>query len=511
MLKALLHHDKLKLLLAMISGAITPLAFAPYDWWLLAIVSLAAFNFLLFYSETTLRQTMLIATSFGLGYYGIGVSWIFVSIYVYGGAGVFLATLLTAIFVIFMAIIFALPFYLTRWIKSPLTILLALPFLWVTGEWVRSWLLTGFPWLYVGYSHLETPLSGWAPIGGVLLLSFWSSLTASVICCLCCYRQLISRTRLYIAGTSLLIIMVWLSGFFLQSVNWTQIDKKQPINIGIVQPNIPQDKRWLPEYQSIIEDRLISLSDQLWHNNWIIWPEGVIPDLYHRSLNFIDKTEQLTQQFSTTIITGVLYDEQDNGNKKSRPRYYNSIIGIGNADGIYHKQRLVPFGEYVPLESLIRGLIQFFDLPFSVISSGTKNQSPIRVGQYQLGNAICYEIAYPALVAEQAQQANVLLTVSNDAWFGNSIGPHQHFQMARMRALEIGRYVIRGTNNGISAIIDSKGNVTTKGPQFVATTIEGQVFSASGETPFMIIKHKLILLLLIVWGAICCYNYRYAP
>ncbi len=496
-------------LLLLCSGGLTPLSLSPFDWWWMGTISVGIFAALITLpikktSHYLGKHFFISAWIFGLGYFGVGVSWVYVSIYYFGSTPLPLAVILTAIFVTFIALFFALPFYLLRFITPKLRLLIGIPLLWVFSEWIRTWILTGFPWLFIGYSHTDTILAGWAPIGGILLLSLFSVITSVVLT-----NFFIKRNKhAYIIG--LCVTGLWLGGYGLTSIEWTRAINQDKIQVGVVQPNIPQDLRWHQEYQHIIKERLHSLSEPLWDkNDWIIWPEGALPHLYHRSLDFIDHTRQLAKQSNTTVISGTLYDrpndlpnEPSADNPNQRPLYFNSIIGIGDSSGIYHKQRLVPFGEYVPLENWIRGLIDFFDLPFSVITSGKPNQTKMQIGAYTLANAICYEIAYSSLVAEQVDNTHVLLTVSNDAWFGDSIGPKQHFQMARMRAIEVGRYVIRGTNNGISAIIAPDGTVEKQAPSFVMTALEGEVIPMEGKTPFMMWKNTLVLSLLLILSLI---------
>jgi apolipoprotein N-acyltransferase len=180
----------------------------------------------------------------------------------------------------------------------------------------------------------------------------------------------------------------------------------------------------------------------------------------------------------TTLITGIPYRPE------GEQHYHNSILALGQGDGVYHKQRLVPFGEYVPMEGVLRGLIAFFDLPMSAFTAGPTGQAPLRAGAFRVAPYICYEIVYPDLVASGARDADLLITISNDSWFGDSIGPLQHLQMAQMRALENGRYLIRGTNNGVSAIINAQGEIVVASDRFVTTTLQGQVEAMLGSTPF---------------------------
>ena len=484
--------------LCLISGAVTPLSFAPFNLWPIGLIAIAIFAFASCRTQTP-KTAFLYALSFGVGYFGTGVSWVYVSIYYFGSTGLPLAILLTSLFIAFVAFFFALPFYLLPHCKTSYKLTLGFPLLWVFSEWVRTWIFTGFPWLFMGYSHIDNVLIGWAPIGGVLLISLWAVMSSGIMAAWLSG----SANRRHKTAISLFIASIWLGGYSLQQISWTKpIDDN--ITVGLVQPNIPQNLRWAPDFQETIRQRLRDLSQPLWGDDWVIWAEAAIPAPYAYATDFIEETRLLANQSGSTVISGVLYEKPpEDGHRQ----YFNSVIGIGDSEGIYHKQRLVPFGEYVPLESWLRGVIEFFNLPFSVIASGQANQPLLQVGDYALANAICYEIAYPALVAQQAKNSHVLLTISNDAWFGDSIGPLQHFQMARMRAVEIGRYVIRGTNNGVSAIIAEDGKVLQRSEQFVMTNLQGHVVPMEGNTPFMLWQNYLVLGILLIMGVIS-FQYR---
>jgi apolipoprotein N-acyltransferase len=210
----------------------------------------------------------------------------------------------------------------------------------------------------------------------------------------------------------------------------------------------------------------------------LVWPEAAIPSFYQRARDFLDPISERAAANETTLFAGIPFlAEQGNG-------YYNSVVALGQGEGVYHKQHLVPFGEYVPLEGVLRGLIAFFDLPMSAFSAGSADQPPLRAAAYRVAPFVCYEVVYPELVARSARNSDLLLTISNDSWFGKSIGPLQHLQMARMRALENGRFMIRGTNNGVSAIIDHRGQIVARSDQFVEATLLGTAEVMLGNTPF---------------------------
>ena len=483
-----------KSLLALIAGALIPLSLAPFDLWPISLLAPAILAALLSEGEVSAKQAFYRAWAFGSGMYLAGVSWVYVAIHDFAYTPVPLAVAMTAIFVIGMGLMFALPFSLYTKVKQHRLWqkLLIFPVFWVLGEWLRGWVLTGFPWLYLGYAHLDTPLAGFAPILGVFGVSAMVVFSSNLILQIIRHKPL----RPHLLGAA---VAIWLSGWGAKQISWTQEAEQAPLKVALVQPNISLEIKWDPSFRPFILDTLRKLSNEHWDKDLIIWPEAAIPLLYHEGQAFIDEIDNLSKQMNTGLITGVLYDNY------APIRYYNSIIGLGDAQGIYHKQRLVPFGEYVPLESWLRGLIRFFDLPNSIIHAGPDGQAGLEhhsdQGQYAIAPFICYEIVYPDLVARNSRHAEVMVTISNDAWFGQSIGPKQHFQMARMRALENGRYVIRATNTGISGIIGPDGHVHFLGEAFTRASFATQVSRMQGLTPFATLgSYPIVLLCFLVLG-----------
>ena len=264
----------------------------------------------------------------------------------------------------------------------------------------------------------------------------------------------------------------------LKPIEWVVKASEKPLEVVIYQPNVPQEHKWDRDWYQPTLRQLRTASEPHYGADILIWPEAAIPNFYQRARDFLDPIAQRAAATETTVFTGVPFQAvQGEG-------YYNSVVALGQGAGVYHKQHLVPFGEYVPLESVLRGMIAFFDLPMSAFSAGPADQPPLRAGAYRVAPYVCYEVVYPEMVARSARNADLLLTVSNDSWFGKSIGPLQHLQMAQMRALENGRYMIRGTNNGVSAIIDHRGRIVARSEQYVETTLKGQVDVMLGNTPF---------------------------
>ena len=466
-------HPLLVLILAPLAGAFITLSLAPVGLWPAGILSCALYAYLL--CTCSARQAFWRGWLFGLGLFGSGVSWVYVSIHEYGAAGVPLATFLTLLFCAGLALLQAAFAWCYVHFVRPLPggMLVGFPVLWVLFEWLRSWLLTGFPWLYLGYAHIDTWIAGWAPIVGVFGLSFICALTGS-----CLFLAWRSRQAVACAIYAVIIISLWVGGSILKPIEWVVKASEQPISVTIIQPNVPQEHKWDPAWYRPILRQLRESSEPHYGADILVWPEAAIPNYYQSAREFLDPIASRAEDNETTLITGIPYLSDQQGT------YHNSIVALGLGEGAYHKQRLVPFGEYVPLESALRGLIAFFDLPMSAFSPGPKEQQPLRAGAYRVAPYICYEIVYPDQVARSARNADLLITISNDSWFGNSFGPLQHLQIAQMRALENGRYLIRGTNNGVSAIIDHRGQIVGRTRQFVETSLSGEVELMLGNTPF---------------------------
>ena len=368
-----------------------------------------------------MRSVFALSLVFGLGLYGVGASWIYVSIHDYGNASVALAGLLTGAFALAMAIIFALPLCLFGLFRHapPPTILFAFPAIWVLGEWFRGWFLTGFPWLNVGYGLIETWLVGWAPLFGALALSGIAAFGGTLL-------SLIGERKQHknmVSTGLLLLVLLCAAGVYLKIKPWTYPTGKR-LDVALVQANLPLLEKWNDEELKQILLDFKQRNESLLDQDLIIWPESALPTLQSNISGFLGDIDSNLKKHHVGLLTGIPTNTGAN-------HYYNSVIGLGRASGTYQKRRLVPFGEYVPLERWLRGAIGFFDLPMSAFSPGAAQQRPIRLGTVQIATAICYEIAYADLLARDARDANILLTISNDTWFGKSIGPHQHLQIAR--------------------------------------------------------------------------------
>lgn len=464
--------------LALAAGALITLTLAPFELWPLAFVSSIVLYLSL--SHLNARQAVLRGWWFGLGMFASGTSWVYVSIHDYGAASPALAAFLTAVFVAGLALFLALFGWL--WVRffrhqqHSLSNAFAFAALWVAIEAFRGWVLTGFPWLYMGYSQLHGPLGGLAPLGGVWLISFAIVLSSILLI------NLINKQHWWQpVSAAVLIALIWGLALSLQAKNWTT-PAGEPLSVMAVQGNIDQNLKW---DSAQIESQLLlyqSLTLNAAASDLIVWPETAVPILKDQAQGYLNSMERIISRQDSALITGLPVRQRDlNGDL----RYYNAMTTLGDGQGEYLKQKLVPFGEYVPLQELLRGLITFFDLPMSDFARGPSQQAPLSAKGYKIAPYICYEVVYPEFAAELAAQSDILLTISNDTWFGTSIGPWQHLQMAQMRALEAGRWMIRATNNGISALINPHGQITVTVPQFEQAILRGTVTPMQGLTPYL--------------------------
>ncbi|HEX7038037.1 MAG TPA: apolipoprotein N-acyltransferase [Pseudomonadales bacterium] len=477
-------------LLALAFGALLPLSLAPFGYWPLGLVSLAGWFALL---RRPGANGALLGWLYGVGKYGVGASWVYVSIHVYGNAAPPLAAFLVVLFVAGLALFPLVNGWLFARLRGGGAMMDALTFaaLFSGFEWLLTWALTGFPWLYVGYAHLETPLAGLAPIGGVLLVGFAVALGAAL---LVAAAAALRARRVLSGGLALGVAAVpWLVGWAFWGTSWTE---SGPIReAALVQGNIDQAVKWSPETRDAIVRTYVELSEPHWGVDLLIWPEAAITVLAHQAGDLLTALDRRGEAAGSALVLGIPAVERL---PEGGYVFHNAAFAIGTGHGRYVKRRLVPFGEYVPLEGLLRGLIEFFDLPMSRSSPGPWQQPLLDLGGHRGAMAICYEIVYPDLVRSQAAEADVLLTISNDTWFGRSIGPLQHLEMARMRALENGRWVLRGTNNGVTAIIDPRGRVQARLPQFEPGVLRGEYRTMSGTTPFTRYGHGPLLVLLFL-------------
>ncbi|OOZ40904.1 apolipoprotein N-acyltransferase [Solemya pervernicosa gill symbiont] len=468
-------------LLALIVGALLPLAFAPFGFVVFAFASPA--TLFLLWNGVDARRSFRIGYLFGIGMFAFGASWVYVSIHDFGNAPLPLALLVTLLFIAVLAFFPALLGYFGARISLAARgrYLLLLPAGWVALEWVRGSILGGFPWLLLGQGQIDTPLSGYAPWLGVYGVSWVVALTAGAV-------ALLIRTRSLRLPT-VVIAVLWLVPLLLNQFSWTEPLGK--VRVALLQGNIEQDQKWLPEVREMTLRRYAEMTMANPDSDLIVWPETAIPAFLHWvEGSYTESLQQFARQSKTDLLIGVPYQEQESYD------YYNSVVSFGAEQRLYHKRHLVPFGEFLPFKPVLSLLGNFLAVPMTDFARGGEEQPLLSAAGYPVGTSICYEAAFGEEIAATLPEAALLVNVTNDAWFGHSLAPAQHLQISRMRALETGRYMLRVANTGITAIIGPDGKVEAHTEQFETTVLKGEVEAREGITPYVRWGNWPVLILL---------------
>lgn len=469
-------RPKLSRLIQFVLGCLTTLAFEPFGLSLLAALVIVP---LLFICVTVApRDAAGHAFWYGFGLFLTGTYWIYISVVVFGQAPIWIALLLMLGLTLIMALWLAFAGWLISHLSRGDTWLLVLvaPAGWVLVEWLRGWVLSGFPWLALGYSQIDSGYAGWAPVAGVYAVSWAVVLSASAL-----LAAVNSRPRLRIAAT-VLVVLPWLVGSLLTLIDWTDADGDE-LRATILQYGIAQDQKWLRENRQRTLDYYRDGTRIARSSDVVVWPEVAVPSLASRESAYIAQLQSDARESRQNIVFGILEDDDDRGAR----RIYNSVLRL-NATGrqSYRKRHLVPFGEYFPVPDNVREWMKMMSLPHSDLSPGEPEQPLIELlDGTGVATMICYEDAYGAEQLYAFPAAGLIINVSNDAWFGDSIAPHQHLQIARMRSLEVGRPTIRATNTGISAFIDHEGELIRTGAQFREVAMTEMIQPRRGRTPYV--------------------------
>lgn len=461
----------LRCLAAAASGAVVPLAFAPLQWFWIALLSLGLFYYLV--EGQRPRDGWWIGACYGWSSFLFGTSWVYVSVREFGQAPLPVALLVTVGMVFILGLYAAIVGYVgnryfTRF--GQYRLLLVWPALWVLGEWLRGQLLSGFGWLGLGYSQSDSVLMGYAPVVGVLGISLVVAFSSGALLFLLLRPGVRQGAAVALAG------LLWLTGLALQGIIWTQ-PRAESVSVSLVQGAIPQDQKWLPRSRAPTLALYAELTQPELGRDLIIWPEAAIPDLYHRVEPYLARMEAAALARNSLVLLGILRDDPDS-------TFQNTVVALDGERSSYVKRHLVPFGEYFPVPKFVRRWMRLMSLPYTDAEPGKADQAPLAVGNELLGVTICYEDVFGAEQLAFARNASILVNVSNDAWFGDSIAAHQHLQIARLRAAEAGRYLLRATNTGISAVINPQGEIMERSPQFRAAVLRAEVTGMDGHTPY---------------------------
>jgi len=455
---------------AFLAGAAAVLGFSPFDQFLAALVALAILAHLLL-SAGTPRAAFGVGYFFGLGLFAVGVSWVYVSLHRFGAMPAPLAAFATFAFCAFLALFPALAAWLQARVAGhaapALRAAFAIPAAWVLLEWLRGWILTGFPWLSVGYAAIDDALGGFAPLGGVYAVSLALACAGGLLCCI------VSGHARRPAAVALALLIA--AGFGLRYAQWTT-PAGEPLTVSLLQGNVPQEMKFDPARYTRTLEIYATLAEAS-KARLIVLPETAIPRFLDRvDPAYLERLAAAARRNGGDLLLGVPVREGDS--------YYNSVLSLGGSPRqIYHKQHLVPFGEFVPPG--FGWIVRVLSIPLSDFSSGSASQRPLAVAGQRVALNICYEDAYGREIVRQLPEATLLVNVSNVAWFGDSLAPAQHLQITRMRALETGRWHLTAANTGITAAVDPEGVVRARMPQHLQGRVDAEVRGHTGATPYV--------------------------
>ena len=488
----------IKPLALLLLGASGVFGFAPFYFYPASILSLVGL-FYFWHLSYTPKQAAYAGFVYGLGLFGAGIYWIYISLHQFGGMPSLMAALATFILAAFLSLFpaavgaasvkIAGAKLSSQWSsRQGHSMLIAIPVLWALTDWIRSWIFTGFPWLSMGYSQVpNSPLAGYMPIVGVYGVSLLTVFVASLIgFWLAKHFIHQSISWAWRRNALALLLVIGVSGSLLKTLDWTTASGK-PISVALVQGNIAQDLKWAPEvaqktlalYLAMVEASTAQL---------IILPETALPVLSSQLPVAIgQRLQQQAVRNQGDILIGLV--ELENG------EYFNSVFSIGSAQSQrYRKSHLVPFGEFIPLKAAFGWIYRdWLNMPLSDLSRGSIQQQPLALGDAKVALNICYEDVFGEEIIRQLPQATLLVNVSNDAWYGESLAAYQHLQFSQARALETGRTMLRATNTGATAMIDPHGNVLAHAPHFTQTTLNVMAQAYTGSTPYVVFGNWLFL------------------
>ncbi|GHD66502.1 apolipoprotein N-acyltransferase [Jeongeupia chitinilytica] len=477
-------------------GAASVFSFAPL--YLGALMPLSLAGWLWGISRTrTARGALLAGYAWGLGYFVANVYWIYISLHTFGGMPGWMAAGCVVLFGAYLALFPALAAYLGRRLPcpEPLRLPLLLPTLFCATEWLRGTLFTGFPWAEIGTSQIPAwPLAGYAPVLGSYGVGWLLQAGTGL---------LLAQWRAPLRWAA--VTALWLAGWGLLHVEWTT-PVGRPVNVSLAQSNIAQDMKW--DAAHYVDNLRVNLQQvQRAKGDIIVLPETAIPAfLSDVPPWYLDTLRSAAGR--RALVLGVPLQG------KAANEYYNGAMVLTDpGQPVYKKQHLVPFGEFVPVPWLFGWMYRFLDMPLSGFSRGAVKQAPFVIGPTRLAANICYEDVFGSEIAQALPEATMLVNFSNLAWFDGSWAAEQQLQMSQARALETGRYMLRSTNTGATAIVDAQGRVQARLPQRQRAILEGQAVNRTGLTPYGRWQNTPILLiwLLVTLSLVCAGIRRQHP
>jgi apolipoprotein N-acyltransferase len=484
-------------LVALAAGVLFSLSFAPFGVWPLAILMPAVLVWL--WDGAAPKRAGWLGFWFNVGTFSVGTYWLYISLRINGGAPIVLSLFLMAALVAIMGLYhFLLGWLIAKYLprRGAMRWMIGIPGAWLLIEWWRSWFLSGFGWLAVGYSQTDTWLGNLAPVGG----QFGIALVALVMSGGLVTLVLGSR-RERVAAASVVVVL-WGAALALGRVTWTR-PFGRPITVAVVQGAFTPDEKWLSENLQTTLDLYENKTRDALGSDLVVWPEAAVPAYFNDLLPYFDRVYTEARAHGTSLITGVL--------RQDRSEYYNSVLSLdssGSGLSWHDKHHLVPFTEFFPVPQFVRNWLRLMNLPYADFAHGAAEQEPLVAAGQRIGATVCYEDAYGSSQLSSLETATLLVNVTNDAWFGKSSARYQHLQISRMRAMEAERPMIRAANNGVSAAIDERGHVLMTAPEYEANVMRTRVQPRTGRTPYAYVGNWPSVCLALVFGLWSAYVRR---
>ncbi len=461
--------------LAIIFGLLATLGTAPIDLKLPALAGLAGIFWLATHSRP--GRAFFLGWLWAFAHFCSGIYWIYISTHTYGGAPAWLGLLLLTVLHGYEALYAGLSMAVLSWVvqRKPALLVLAAPAAFALAEWLSVQVMLAFPWLSEGYLALDTPLARLAPLIGLHgLVLVWATLAAAAL------ALVLSRGRDVLAWSALAVIAL-LVVITPAALSWTK-DSAAPLTTAIIQGQgeIRMNEKWKPANRALLVERFRDMTLQAQDAQLIVWPEGPLPATYEALRPYyLAELDSVLKPKGAVLFAGVL-KETDDGKG-----VYNSVMLHGAGSGRYDKRHLVPFGEFFPIPDWLRPIMDVLDTPYSDFAFGAPKQPLLQAFGQPIFANICFEDVFADEFRRRAQGASLLVNLTNDSWFGAGLAPHQHLAISRMRALENGRWFIRSTNSGISALIAPDGRVAEQTTALYSVALlRGSVTPRSGVTPY---------------------------
>jgi apolipoprotein N-acyltransferase len=475
-----------KQLPTLLAGFLLPMGFAPFHLPGLAILGIALFFFIL--QGKTTKQAFTTGFTFGLGCLGLGVSWVYVSIHEYGHLNSIVSAMVTLLFIVYLAIYTSLMAGLYAYLSQRRSIIFSILLfssLWAITEYLRSIVMGGFPWLLLGYGQIDTPLKHLLPILGVYGVSFFACIAG------CCLTAAFMTRGVHRFSSLIAFVFILVAPSALQWLSWTS-STSESITVGVIQANKSMRDKWDESlFWELLNGYAESATTLVKQNKLVVMPESAIPIPTHFINDYLDQLNQAAIESGSSILLGTMTPSVDDDNK-----LHNAMIALGEAQGVYQKQHLVPFGEYIPKPFKL--LIDWMAIPISDLNPGETNQPLVFIQSHPIASLICYELAYPELLRRQLPLAEWIVSISDDGWFGHSFAMYQQLQMAQAMSLLTGRYQVVANNDGLSSIINAQGEIIQSIPAYEEGVLESRISPIQGSTPWVFWGDYPILIMSII-------------